>query len=61
MFLLQISFFSSECYFLCREVVIKLLRVKDKLKKAEVTAAAQVTLKRDITNNEYNKVSSVIR
>ncbi|XWS45389.1 hypothetical protein CRYUN_Cryun15aG0132400 [Craigia yunnanensis] len=41
-----------------REVVINLLRVKGKLKKADVTAAALLSLKREITNNEYNKVMS---
>ncbi|GMI76906.1 hypothetical protein like AT5G49530 [Hibiscus trionum] len=41
-----------------REVVINLLRVKEKLKKADVEAAALLSLKRKITNNEYNKVMS---
>ncbi|XWS42031.1 hypothetical protein CRYUN_Cryun17cG0133800 [Craigia yunnanensis] len=41
-----------------REVVINLLRVKGKLKKADITAAALLSLKREITNNEYNKVMS---
>ncbi|XVF62008.1 hypothetical protein PTKIN_Ptkin08bG0181900 [Pterospermum kingtungense] len=39
-----------------REVVINLLRVKGKLKKADVTAAGLLSLKREITNNEYQKV-----
>ncbi|PPS14403.1 hypothetical protein GOBAR_AA06168 [Gossypium barbadense] len=54
LFVMKSSQENPECDPL-REVVINLLRVKDKLKKAEVTAAAQVSLKRDITNNEYNK------
>ncbi|OMO56869.1 DNA-directed RNA polymerase III subunit Rpc5 [Corchorus capsularis] len=41
-----------------REVVINLLRAKEKLKKADVFAAAQLSLKREINNNEYNKVMS---
>ncbi|KAK6258380.1 hypothetical protein SCA6_012854 [Theobroma cacao] len=41
-----------------REVVINLLRVKGKLKKADVSAAALLSLKREISNNEYNKVMS---
>ncbi|XVE87275.1 hypothetical protein DITRI_Ditri18aG0103800 [Diplodiscus trichospermus] len=41
-----------------REVVINLLRVKGRLKKADVTAAALLSLKREISNNEYNKVMS---
>ncbi|KAK8694706.1 hypothetical protein V6N13_072253 [Hibiscus sabdariffa] len=41
-----------------REVVINLLRVKEKLKKADVEAAALLSLKRKIANNEYNKVMS---
>ncbi|PPD80995.1 hypothetical protein GOBAR_DD22081 [Gossypium barbadense] len=57
LFVMKSSQENPECDPL-REVVINLLRVKDKLKKAEVTAAAQVSLKRDITNNEYNKVMS---
>ncbi|OMO84297.1 DNA-directed RNA polymerase III subunit Rpc5 [Corchorus olitorius] len=39
-----------------REVVINLLRAKEKLKKADVFAAAQLSLKREINNNEYNKI-----
>ncbi|GAV69506.1 Sin_N domain-containing protein [Cephalotus follicularis] len=42
-----------------RKVVIDLLRGKEfkaKLKKTEVFSAAKIDLKRDITNNEYNKV-----
>ncbi|KAK8271278.1 hypothetical protein V6Z12_D11G252400 [Gossypium hirsutum] len=57
LFVMKSSQENPECDPL-REVVINLLCVKDKLKKAEVTAAAQVNLKRDITNNEYNKVMS---
>ncbi|TYI57081.1 hypothetical protein E1A91_D11G254700v1 [Gossypium mustelinum] len=58
LFVMKSSQENPECDPL-REVVISLLRVKDKLKKAEVTAAAQVSLKRDITNNEYNKAKFV--
>ncbi|WRX08584.1 DNA-directed RNA polymerase III subunit Rpc5 - like 1 [Theobroma cacao] len=55
MFFLQNPSFSSELFFPCREVVINLLRVKGKLKKADVSAAALLSLKREISNNEYNK------
>ncbi|GKU94570.1 hypothetical protein SLEP1_g8041 [Rubroshorea leprosula] len=39
-----------------RNVVIDLLLVNGKFKKAEVKQAASIALKREITDNEYNKV-----
>jgi DNA-directed RNA polymerase-3 subunit RPC5 len=42
----------------CRGIVIDLLRARSHVKKAEVFEAAKLALKRDITNNEYNKVTS---
>jgi DNA-directed RNA polymerase-3 subunit RPC5 len=47
--------------FSCRKVVIDLLRGQEpnaKLKKADVSEAAKMALKRDMTNNEYIKVTS---
>ena len=57
---LKFSFFSIMC-FSCRKVVINLLRGGGpdvKLRRAEVSEAAKMALKRDITNTEYTKVTS---
>lgn len=43
-----------------RGIVIGLLRARSHVKKAEVFEAAKLALKRDITNNEYNKVMNDI-
>ncbi|KAE8008813.1 hypothetical protein FH972_005288 [Carpinus fangiana] len=43
-----------------RGIVIDLLRARSHVKKAEVFEAAKLALKRDITNNEYNKVMNDI-
>jgi len=51
---------AKDCFCLCRDVVIDMLRGSGpnaKLRKAEIIEAARRKLGREVPNNEYNKVN----